>query len=201
VAPAGCRQVSFFFAPQHQVQISYVISAVAAAVLLLLLLIAGLRRRGRRTVDEPPPLLPEEHPGAMPLPRAAAVALLIAVAVGWIFALRVGAISFPVLAFVLWRGYGAAALTWIAVFLLGVVVPIVYLIAVPGNEGGYNFAYATRLIGAHWIGVAGVVLLALACWRMIAAARSGHGVPSPASPLDEGEQHPVGAVEQEVVRS
>ena len=53
--------------------------------------------------------------------------------------------------------------------LLGIVVPIGYLIAQPHNQGGYNFAYATQTIGAHWIGVAGVVLLALALWRIISA--------------------------------
>jgi arabinofuranan 3-O-arabinosyltransferase len=202
VAPAGCRQVSFTFAPQHQVEVSYVISAIVVAALILLLIIGALRRRTRRPPPPPPPsLLPAERPGGLPLPRAIALALLLAVAVGWIFALRAGAVSFPVLALVLWRGYGAATLTWIAVFLLGIVVPIVYLIALPPDQGGYNFAYSTKLIGAHWIGVAGVVLLALACWRTIAAARTGRRTPGPVSPLDEGEQDPVGPVEQEVVRS
>ncbi len=109
--------------------------------------------------------------------------------------------AFPLLMLLLWRGFGPAALTWMAVGLLGIVVPIVYLIISPNDLGGYNFQYSTSLIDAHWIGVAGVLLLAVAGGKMIAAARSGRRSPPPSSPLDEDrEQDPVGAVEQEVVR-
>ena len=57
-----------------------------------------------------------------------------------------------------------------AAVLLGIAVPLAYVISQPHNQGGYNFAYTTQTIGAHWIGVAAVVLLALALWRIIGAA-------------------------------
>jgi hypothetical protein len=201
LAPAGCRNVRFFFAPQSGVQLSYVVSAVVAVALVALLAFGGWRLRRRRTAIAPARLLPDAGRGAQPPVRAALLALISAAVIGWIFASRVGVISFPVLTFLFWRGIGPAALTWIAAGLLGIVVPVIYEVATPPNLGGYNFAYATKLIGAHWIGVASIVLLALACGKMIAAARAGRHPPPPASPLDEGDQHPVGAVEQEVVRS
>ena len=44
LAPAGCKRVSFEFAPQSGVNKSYVISAVAAALILLFLLVGAMRR-------------------------------------------------------------------------------------------------------------------------------------------------------------
>jgi len=55
--------------------------------------------------------------------------------------------------------------------LLGVVVPIAYVLKAPPDHGGYNFEYSLDLIWAHWIGVAAIVLLMMACWRTLAAAR------------------------------
>ena len=53
--------------------------------------------------------------------------------------------------------------------LLGVVVPVLYLAIAPRNPGGYNTNYAVELIAAHWVGVAAVVLVALALWRTVRA--------------------------------
>ena len=71
------------------------------------------------------------------------------------------------IAFVLWRGYGPRELALAPPALLGIAVPIIYLIVNPQNAGGYNFAYSTKLIAAHWIGVVAIALLALACWKLI----------------------------------
>jgi hypothetical protein len=202
--PASCRNVSFSFAPQGGVRKSYVVSAICCLLMIAFLLFGIRRGVTRRVAADAIRRLPEATPGGMPLPVAVAVALVLAVPISWIFALRAGAVSFPLLTFVLWRGFGPATLTWIAAALLGIVVPITYLIVSPTNQGGYNFAYSTKLIAAHWFGVAAIVLLALAAWKATAGARRERrrGPPrSPQAAVDEGDEQAVRAVEQEVVRT
>ena len=69
LAPAGCKQVSFQFAPQSGVNKSYVISAVAAALILLFLLVGAMRRpapaaEGRAAACCPTcPRIPGHSPG------------------------------------------------------------------------------------------------------------------------------------------
>ena len=89
-----------------------------------------------------------------------------------IFAIRAGAVSFPLLTLVLWRGIGAGALARVAAVLLAVVVPVIYLITSPANQGGYDFSYPVKLIWAHWVGVGALVLLGLSLFMTLAAARS-----------------------------
>ncbi len=104
----------------------------------------------------------------------------------------------------LWRGFGIRQLTVAAAALLGVVVPLVYAIVSPHNQGGYNFEYSTKLIGAHWVGVAAIVLLGLVVGRSVSAVRARRGPPPPPSlgdRIDQREQHAARPVEQEVVRS
>ncbi len=199
LAPGSCRRVAFTFAPQAGVNESYVISAVACAAMLILLLVGAVRRRIRLVVGATLPVA-DRLRRPLSLPRAAAVALAISIIVGAIFAKRAGAVAFPLVALVLWRGYGAATLTWIAVGLLGIVVPLVYLIVSPPNQGGYNFDYSVKLISAHWIGVAAIVLLAIAAWQSIVALRAAARRGPPSRPQRD-EQHPPSPVEQEVVRS
>ena len=86
---------------------------------------------------------------------------------GYLFALRAGAALFVLLTFVLWRGFRTRTLIVTAAALLGIAVPLAYVIAQPRNQGGYGFGYATQAIGAHWLGVGAVVLLSLALWRII----------------------------------
>jgi arabinofuranan 3-O-arabinosyltransferase len=199
LAPGSCRRVAFTFAPQTGVNESYVISAVACASMLILLLVGAVRRR-IRLVAGTTMAVPERIRRPLSLPRAGAVALAVSIVVGAIFAKRAGAVAFPLVTLVLWRGYGAATLTWIAVGLLGIVVPLVYLVVSPPNQGGYNFDYSVKLIGAHWIGVAAIVLLAIAAWQSVGALRAAARRPPPSRPHRD-EQHPPGPVEQEVVRS
>jgi hypothetical protein len=87
----------------------------------------------------------------------------------------------PLVALVLWRGIGARPLGVAAALLLGVVVPVIYLVALPEDRGGFNSSYANDLLGAHWISVAAVVCAALAAWRVSTAIRrrAGAGSPSP----------------------
>jgi hypothetical protein len=169
LAPADCTRVAFAFAPQSGVNKSYIVSGVACALMLLLLLLGARRAPTRAAVSDAARLLPAWKPRRRSLPRAAALALLLAIPLGYVFALRAGAALFFVVGFVLWRGFGPKQLALIAAALLGVVVPIVYLVSQPHNQGGYGFAYSTQTIWAHWIGVAAIVLLALAAWQTVRA--------------------------------
>jgi hypothetical protein len=82
-------------------------------------------------------------------------------------------VIFPLLTLVLWRGAGSRLLTGIAAGLLAIAVPALYAIFSPKDRGGYNFEYSTDLIWAHWVAVAALVLLMVACGRALAAARGG----------------------------
>ena len=199
LVPGSCRRAAFEFAPQAGVNESYVVSAVCCLAMLVLLLVGAVRRRVRLAVGATLPVADRVR-RPLSLPHAAAVALAVSIVVAAIFAKRAGAVAFPLVTLVLWRGYGAATLTWIAVGLLGIVVPLVYLIVSPTNQGGYNFDYSVKLIGAHWIGVAAIVLLAIAAWQSIGALRAAVRR-KPTSPERGDEQHPPSPVEQEVVRS
>jgi arabinofuranan 3-O-arabinosyltransferase len=171
-APAGCREVEFEFAPQSGVRVGYAISGVVCALLLAFLL-AGwvLMRRRPEPAPAVPAALPEDRPRPLPLPRAALLALAFTIPLALLFAARTSVVLFPLLTLILWRGVGSRLLTLVAAGLLGIVVPILYLVLTPRDRGGFNFEYSTELIAPHWVAVGAVVLLMAACWRMLAAAR------------------------------
>jgi hypothetical protein len=171
-APADCRDVRFAFAAQLPVNVGYAISALACLLLLAFLL---LRRPGPATVQETDsphsaadsPLSADDSPHPMPLPRALALALPVAAAIGFVFALRSGAVAFPLVALILWRGIGARPLALAAGALLA-LEPAIYLVFLPSDRGGgYNFNYPLDLVGAHWVAVAALVLLAFSLWRRL----------------------------------
>jgi hypothetical protein len=118
----------------------------------------------------PPPTPAEAPPRRMPLPRAAGIAFIATIPLSLWFALRTGVVIFPVLTFILWRGVGPRALIGAAAALLA-ALPIVYAITSPRDRGGYNFNYSVDLIWAHWTGVAAIVLLGAAAWRILSPAR------------------------------
>jgi hypothetical protein len=165
-APAGCRDVRFAFGPQRAVTWAYGLSALACLALLGLL---ALRRPGAETApaaaQDPRP--EPAAPAGLPLRRAATIALLLAVPLGFVFAWRAGIGLFPIVTLVLWRGLGARGLALTAGGLLA-VEPLIYLIFMPSKRGaGYNFNYPVDLIGAHWLAVAAVVLLGFSLWRTL----------------------------------
>jgi arabinofuranan 3-O-arabinosyltransferase len=186
LAPTGCTRVAFTFGPQSGVNKSYVVSAVACALMLLLLLV-GAFRRPTAPAPSPPASTPPapaapsdrglaatgERGARRSLPAAAALGLAVALPLGYLFAIRAGAALFVLLTFVLWRGFTTRTLIVAAAGLLGLAVPLAYVISQPHNQGGYGFGYATQTIGAHWLGVGAVVLLALALWRIIRARAAG----------------------------
>lgn len=162
-APASCRDVRFAFAAQTPVNAGYAISALACLLLLVLL---AIRRPGPATLDEAP-WAPTAPPGRLSLPRALAVAAPLAAVLGFVFALRAGVALFPVLTFVLWRGVRWRTLALAGGGLLA-LEPAIYLAFMPTERGdGYNFNYPLDLVGAHWVAVAGVVLLGLSLWRRV----------------------------------
>jgi arabinofuranan 3-O-arabinosyltransferase len=179
LAPAGCKLVSFEFAPQSGVNKSYVISAIAAALILLFLLVGATRRPAAASVEATRRLLADVPTRPRPLARAAILALPAAIVLGYVFSIRAGVGLLVLLTLVLWRGWAPATLALAAAALLAVAVPITYLIVNPHDRHGDNFVYSTKLIAAHWIGVAAIALLAVVCWKIVRAQRPA---PSDAQP-------------------
>jgi hypothetical protein len=176
--PAECDAVEFSFAPQRTVEAGYLLSGGACVVLLLFLV---LRRANRRPFAHALPRAPGRAGlRSRPLPAAAAVALPLAAIVALVFALRAGAVAFPLLTLLFWRGASVTRLLGVAGALMALAVPAAYALFPPDDLGGHNSSYATELLGAHWIGVAAVVLLALALWRMMA--------PRPRAGIDYGRR-------------
>ena len=165
---AGCREAELWFAPDRLVRLGFWISGPVLLALLLLLLL----RRPPATREGSPPELPDTDPVArMPARRAAIAALVVAAALGFVFAAR----SAPLIALgtflVLWSGIGTRALVAAAGALLLVVVPLLTLAVPVRDPGGYNFEYAHERIAVHWVTVAAVVLLVLALARTLSTAR------------------------------
>jgi arabinofuranan 3-O-arabinosyltransferase len=186
LAPAGCRNVSFVFSPQSTVNLGYLLSGVAALALVLLLIAVRPPRLGDRAR-----VRPLWDDGALdgarrrlPVGRAAALAVVLGVVLGFVFAKRAGIVIAVGLFVIFWRGYGPRALAAAAGTVLLVAVPIAYLIGDPRNQGGYNFNYSVELIDAHWLGVAAVIMLGLAVWMTLSAARRRSRQPEPSGPDD-----------------
>jgi arabinofuranan 3-O-arabinosyltransferase len=178
--PGDCRDVELAFAPQRAVTAGYAVSAVSCLGLLFLLPAGGVRRRRSGPVVATVPAREAARPRRWPAGRAAIAAAVAAAAIGFVFALRAGVVLGPLVGLVLWRGIGARTLVTAAVALLAFVVPLVYVLAPAEDGGGYNSGYARDLIGAHWVGVAAFVLLALALWRSLSTARGRRDDPAPA---------------------
>jgi arabinofuranan 3-O-arabinosyltransferase len=175
LAPRSCREVSFAFGPQAGVRWGYLISGVVCALLVLFLVLARLLLGPEsRPARSQAPLL-EPRPRGMPLARALAIAFVVTVPLSLWFALRMGLVIGPLLTYVLWRGVGPRVLIVGAALLLGVVVPLLYVVIGPDNDGGFSFGYSNSLLLAHWAAITAVFLLALATWRTLAGARGGAG--------------------------
>jgi arabinofuranan 3-O-arabinosyltransferase len=169
--PASCRSASFTFQPQNGVRWGYVISGAVCALILLFMLIARLMGRRMRQEELSREPIPEPAPRGMPLATAIAISIVVTVPLMIWFALRMGVVIGPVLAYVLWRGIGPGPLVAGSAFLLVVMVPLMYLIIGPANQGGYSFGYSNSLLLVHWVAITALFLLALAAMRMLGAAR------------------------------
>jgi hypothetical protein len=181
-APGDCKDVSFSFGPQGTARVGYALSALVCALLLAFLLI-GWRRRAPRPFEAPPALPPAPARARPSLPKAAAIAFVLTIPLALLFAKRTSVVIFPALTLILWRAISVRLLTAVAAVLIGVAVPLLYLIESPTDRGGYNFEYGLQTINAHWVTEGAIVLLMVACWRAIADARAaGEQVSPPAAP-------------------
>jgi arabinofuranan 3-O-arabinosyltransferase len=176
----GCAHLSFAFAPNHLMVDADIVSGLAALGMLILLTVLAVRRRRKRP---PPPAGQLDLPDLTDLPapgpprrwspaRALAAGIIAAGVLGFAFALRAGVVLGPLLAYTLWRGVPEGRLTRLAGGLLLVVVPAIYLIFPPGNEGGFDPNYAEVEIYAHFVAVLAVCALGLALVRVLADLRS-----------------------------
>ncbi len=175
----GCRTVDFTYNLQRAATAGYLISLVGCALLLLVALI-GFRRRRRATAGEQ-----EDDDGPRPLllppvgargHLALVPALTAVVAIGLAFGLRAGAVAAVAFAVIAWRGISDRALGLIAVLLLGVGVPLAYVVAtiVHSDEGvgGNATDFGANRMAAHWMALAALIALALLLVRTLRAQRT-----------------------------
>ncbi len=154
---AGCRAVRFWFAPNRELGVGYVVSLVGCLALLAMLVV---RRRRRVTAAADLGDLPDpRRVGGMTPARALAFALAASAVIGLVFALRAGAVALPILAIVLWRGLPVRTLLTIAAVLLVIAMPAAYLLGTWRDHGGFNTNYAVDHTGGHWVAVAAVLVL------------------------------------------
>jgi arabinofuranan 3-O-arabinosyltransferase len=184
-APRGCSDARFAFAPNASARWGYAISAVVALALLCLLV---LRRRAGAAVPPAPGALPDPDP-PRPWSRGAALAAgaVLTVPLSFVLSIRAGLLLAPAIALLLWRGVSTRALALAAGALLGIAVPLLYLVLKPPDRGGFNSEYALDLIAAHWVAVAAVALL------LVALARTLAGVSRARAPSDARAASPAAA--------
>jgi hypothetical protein len=111
----------------------------------------------------------------------------VALAFGFAFAARATPLFALGVFVILWRGIGAKPLALAGGALLGVAVPLLYVIIRPENRGGFNPEYSIGRIAAHWVAVAGVALFVLALSRAMGRpGRARSAPPSAAGPPPPG---------------
>jgi hypothetical protein len=163
----GCSRVDFRFAPNNTLRLAYVLSIFGIPFLI----VAVVRRRRPGYTNLQP--LPDADPlRPLDLVSAVGVGFAIALVIAFVFALRAGAVAFPIVVLLLWRGARVRRLIEAATLLLVAGVPIAYLLARWDNRGGYNTYYAVDHRYGHWVAVAAVCLLAIALVRTLARARA-----------------------------
>ena len=174
----GCRAVAFSFAPNRVVWPFYLLSLLAFLAFAALLLRHRRRMPAERRLAGP---VPDADP-AGPWLRGRLVAAFVAtgLVVGFVFALRAGAVAAPVVTLLLWRRVPSRVLILAAALVLAVVVPVLYLVHPGQDHGGYSTYYGVTHLAAHWVGVGAFVFLALALIRTLRRARV-RGVAGPGS--------------------
>lgn len=176
VGPA-CTHARFSFVPNRAAGLGYLISAVAA-VLCLLALLLGARRGASVPVALAVhmPARPRSGTGrAVERPRSRRRWLAVLAAgtlAAFMFGPRAGAATLVVALVVVAAEVSTRVLILAAGALLGVVVPIAYLLAPGPVPGGNQYGYADARATASWVAVAALGLLAVALWRTVAARAS-----------------------------
>jgi hypothetical protein len=160
----GCRDVSFAFAPNRALLAGDLISLAACLALLALLVLRRPRPGGASLAP-----LPDAPARAWPPRRALMAAVAAGLVLGFVFALRAGAVLAPLTFLVLWRGLSARTLALLAGGILLVLVPVLHL-AVGLPDEGFDTNYAVQRIAAHWLAVGAVCALAGALWLTLSPA-------------------------------
>jgi hypothetical protein len=172
-----CLGARFAFAPQRVATAGIAVSGLAALVLLVLGVAALVRRRGwepSRPVwaEAERDLAPRDPARRLGWAPALALGAAVVVVGGGLFALRAGLVL-GVAAVVLLRT-GLTARRLLTLAALGIVLlPLLYIVFPAGDEGGFNFDYAVDNLGAHWVAVAVVSCVAVACALDALALRRG----------------------------
>jgi hypothetical protein len=161
----GCTRVSFAFAPNRVLVGADVISFVACLAMLALL---ALRRPRALAASLAP--LPDARVRRWPLGRALAAGVAAGLVLGFVFALRAGAILGPLTFLVLCRGVPARALALAGGAALLLAVPVLHLVVDLPDEG-FQTNYAVARIAEHWVAVGAVCALGAALWRTLSPAR------------------------------
>lgn len=166
----SCRSLTVSFAPQRDVSAGLVVGGALCALLLLVLL---LRRPRRVTPAREPDLLPTAPAwvSAADVRSAVTVGVLSAAVFGFAFGLRAGVVVGPAYALILWRGVCTRRLAGGAFALLVLVVPVIYLVTLGHDLGGYDTGFATQHLAAHWVAVGAFALLALVLARDLVTLR------------------------------
>jgi len=175
----GCGTVDFTYNLQRAATAGYLISLVGCALLLMVALVGFRRRRrtaGAESTDDvgPPPLRlpPADARGHLALVPA----LTAVVAIGLAFGLRAGAVAAVAFAAIAWRGISDRALGFVAALLLGVGVPLAYVVAaIIGDDegrGGNSTDFGANRMAAHWMALAALIALALLLVRTLRAQRA-----------------------------
>ncbi|UTI62489.1 DUF3367 domain-containing protein [Paraconexibacter antarcticus] len=189
LAAPGCRTLDLRFGPEGTVRAALWLSGLGGALMLVLLGRGVLARRRREAAASargadgpgaaaaPAPFadLPAPPPLRLSARQALAAGVVLALVVGFVFALRAGAVAGPLAALLLWRGATVRALVTAAGALLLGAVPAIYAakVALDGRGLPFDTTYATDRLAAHWVAVTAYVLLALAAGRLLAGARPG----------------------------
>jgi len=163
----GCTRVDFAFAPNNTIRLAYILSIFG--IPFLIVAVARRRRPGYTNLQplpDPDPVRPFD------LLTAAGIAAAAAVVIAFVFALRAGAVAFPIVVALLWRGARVRRLIEVATLLLAVGVPVAYLLSKWDNRGGYNTYYAVDHRYGHWVAVAALCLLFIALVRTLLRARA-----------------------------
>jgi hypothetical protein len=104
--------------------------------------------------------------------RAVLLGISAGFVLGFVFGIRAGLVSAPAVALICGLGISVTTLTVTAGILLGLVVPVIYLVDLPPSVFGFDVSYALDLVDAHWVAVAAVVLLLVALARALIDIRS-----------------------------
>lgn len=174
---ADCREARFAFAPQRAATAGYAVSGVALLGALALLLVARLRRRPgaeptSADLASADPLGVGRTGVSLRLSwrRALVAGAAVALAGGFLFALRAGLVLGPAAVVLLRWGIMPSRLISMATASLA-AIPLIYLVFPARDRGGYSFDYALDNLGAHWAAVFAVCAIAAACVMEAGALR------------------------------